>query len=337
MSNPWVVTAATVALIALSAFFVAAEFALISAKRHRLEDAAPKSRSARAALRSSSEVTLLLAGSQLGITICTLALGAITKPAVHHALTPVLTGFGIPLVAADAAAFVLALVIVTFLHLVVGEMAPKSWAIAHPEKSATMLAIPMRAFMWAFRPLLSALNESANWLLRRAGVEPVSHVGSGANPDDLRHLVEHSINVGALDMAYADQLSGALELQALKVRELVPPGVQPVAVQPDATAVDVRQAALDSGHRRILVGSGKSVLGVVHVRDTLEVPDGTPVRQVMRQPFRVTADTAVYTAVSRMRESGNQLALVTEGARVIGVVTLADLLGRLLPTVENTL
>lgn len=88
MSNPWIVTVATVLLISLSAFFVAVEFALISAKRHRLEDAAPRSRSARAALRSSSELTLLLAGSQLGITVCTLALGAITKPAVHYALTP---------------------------------------------------------------------------------------------------------------------------------------------------------------------------------------------------------------------------------------------------------
>lgn len=337
MSNPWAVLAATVALIALSAFFVAAEFALISAKRHRLEDAAPSSRSARAALRSSSEVTLLLAGSQLGITICTLALGAITKPAVHHALTPILTNWGIPALVADGAAFVLALVIVTFLHLVVGEMAPKSWAIAHPEKSATMLALPMRAFMFTFRPLLRWLNEAANWCIRRVGVEPVDQVASGANPDDLRHLVEHSINVGALDAGYAEQLSGALDLQALKVRELVPIGVTPVSVTPDANAADVRRASLESGHRRILVGSGKQVIGVVHVRDTLEVADSTTVRELMRPPFRVAADTAVYAAISRMRETGNQLALVTEGARVVGVVTLADLLGRLLPTIDNAI
>lgn len=337
MSNPWVVLVATVALIALSAFFVAAEFALISAKRHRLEDAAPSSRSARAALRSASELTLLLAGSQLGITICTLALGAITKPALHHALTPALARWGVPELVADGAGFVLALVIVTFLHLVVGEMAPKSWAIAHPEKSATMLAIPMRAFMWGFRPLLRALNESANWCLRRVGVEPVTHVSSGANPDDLRHLVEHSVNVGALDASYSAQLSGALELQALKVRQLVPVGVTPVAVGHDDTAADVRRAALDSGHRRILVGTGEFVIGVAHVRDTLEVPDTTPVRALMRRPYRVNADTAVYTAVSRMRETGNQLALVTEGARVVGVVTLADLLGRLLPTIDNAI
>nr|BFF21132.1 hypothetical protein GCM10025730_46530 [Promicromonospora thailandica] len=96
MSNPWVVAAATVVIIALSAFFVAVEFALLAAKRHRLEDAAPTSRSARAALRSSGELTVLLAGSQLGITVCTLALGAITKPAVHHWLTPLFETWGAP-------------------------------------------------------------------------------------------------------------------------------------------------------------------------------------------------------------------------------------------------
>lgn len=336
MSNPWVVAGVTVLLIALSAFFVAAEFALISAKRHRLEDAAPTSRSARAALRSSSELTLLLAGSQLGITICTLALGAITKPALHYALTPVFEGWGVPLWVADTAGFVLALVIVTFLHLVVGEMAPKSWAIAHPERSATLLAIPMRAFMWAFRPLLRALNEAANWCLHRVGVEPVNQVTTGQNPDDLRHLVEHSVNVGALDVGYSAQLSGALELQSLTVRDLVPLDSHPTAVGPEATAADVRDVALSSGHRRVLVGTDTDIIGVVHVRDTLEVEDATPVGGLMRRPYLIDADTAVYTAVAGMRESSNQLALVTDRERVVGVVTLADLLGRLFPTIAGT-
>lgn len=120
MSSPWVIGLITVILIASSAFFVAVEFALIAARRHRIEDAAAGSRSARAALRSSGELSVLLAGSQLGITVCTLALGAITKPAVHHWLTPVFSSWGAPGWAADVAGFVLALVIVTFLHLVVG-------------------------------------------------------------------------------------------------------------------------------------------------------------------------------------------------------------------------
>src|SRR4051812_32465998 len=216
--NPWVVVPVTVLIVALSAFFVAVEFALMAAKRHRLEDAAVTSRSARAALRSSSELTLLLAGSQLGITVCTLALGAVTKPAVHHWLTPLFETWGLPLVAADIAGFVLALIIVTFIHLVVGEMAPKSWAIAHPERSATLLALPMRAFMWLFRPVLRGLNAAANGLLRKVGVEPADQVAIGHSPEALLHLVEHSANVGALDARYSAQISGALEMQRLTVR-----------------------------------------------------------------------------------------------------------------------
>ena len=227
----------TAALIGSSAFFVAVEFALIAARKHRLEDAASSSRSARAALRSTTELSVLLAGSQLGITVCTLALGAITKPAVHHWITPVISSWGAPGLLADVGGFVLALVIVTFLHLVVGEMAPKSWAIAHPERSAIMLALPMRAFMAVTRPLLIALNHAANWCLRRVGVTPVDEVASGQDPDTLRHLVEHSATVGTLDERHRANLTSALELQALTVGDLVsgrPPSGVPADADPAA-------------------------------------------------------------------------------------------------------
>jgi CBS domain containing-hemolysin-like protein len=330
MSNPWIVLAATVAIIGLSAFFVAVEFALLGARRHRLEDAAPTSRSARAALRSSAELTLLLAGSQLGITACTLALGAVTKPAVHHWLTPVFAAWGMPSWAADVAGFVLALVVVTFLHLVVGEMAPKSWAIAHPEASATLLALPMRAFMWATRPVLRWLNSLANRCLMVVGVDPVDHVEGGQDPAALRHLVEHSANVGALDARYFAQISGALELQTLTVDALVAPGAVPTAVPLGATAADVRAASVTSGHLRILLGRD-DVRGVVHVRDTLLLDADAPVDDVARPPFVLDAGTTVHTALSQLREAGEQLALVRRDGRTVGVVTLADVLRRLLP------
>ncbi|WP_369374956.1 CNNM domain-containing protein [Promicromonospora sp. Populi] len=335
MSNPWVVLAATVVFIALSAFFVAVEFALLAARRHRLEDAAATSRSARAALRSASELTVLLAGSQLGITVCTLALGAITKPAVHHWLTPVFETWGAPFWAADVAGFVLALVIVTFLHLVVGEMAPKSWAIAHPEASATMLALPMRAFMTLTRPVLLALNGAANWCLRRVGVEPADEAATGQNPDDLRHLVEHSANVGALSAAYSTQLSGALDLRRLTVEDLLADHAAPAAVGHEATAADVQEASRASGHLRIIVqGDGGRADGVVHVRDTLLMADDAPVAGVTRPVFELAADVPLHSALTSMRETGNHLAVVPrpDGAAAdYGVVTLADVLRRLLP------
>lgn len=330
MDNPWIVTVATVAIIALSAFFVAVEFALIAAKRHRLEDAASTSRSARAALRSSTELTLLLAGSQLGITVCTLALGAITKPAVHHWLTPILEDWGLAYWVADVAGFVLALIIVTFLHLVVGEMAPKSWAIAHPERSATVLALPMRAFMTLTRPLLRALNGTANWILERFGVEAVNEIATGQNPDALRHLVEHSTNVGALDASFSSQLSGALDLETLRIRDLLD-GEPVTQVEPGATVAAVRAATQRSGHLRILVGTGTGTEGQVHVRDTLLHEDATPVAGLVRPVFTIDPETKVYEALAQMRETSTHLAVVSDQGRTVGVVTLSDVLRLLLP------
>ncbi len=329
--QPWIVIVATIAIIALSAFFVAVEFALIAAKPHRIEDAAATSRSARAALRSSHELTLLLAGSQLGITVCTLALGAITKPAVHYAMTPLFSSWGLPYWLADAVAFVLALIIVTFLHLVVGEMAPKSWAIAHPERSAIMLAIPMRAFMWVARPLLRGLNLAANRLVRMVGVEPVDQTSSSQNADDLRQLVEHSANVGALEARYSAQITQTLSLQDLVMADILEPGGELTTVPDDATVTDVQEAARESGHLRILVGPPSAPRRVVHVRETLTHDGGTSVGVLARDVFTLDAATPLHEALSTMRESRNHLALIHDEGAVRGVVTLSDVLRRLYP------
>ena len=329
--SPWVVVPVTVLIIALSGVFVAVEFALIAAKRHRLEDAAPRSRAARAALRNSAELTLLLAGSQLGITVCTLALGAITKPAVHHWLTPALESLGLPEVAADVAAFILALFIVTFLHLVIGEMAPKSWAIAHPERSATLLSIPMRGFMFLTRPLLRALNAWANALVRRVGVEPVENITTSQNPDDLRKLVEHSISVGALDPRHAGPIEAALEMQTTPLRDLITSRVPPTQVPASATAGELRDATCTSGHLRILLNDGDRIVGVVHVRDTLAQPDDAPVEPLARPVFTLDAGTLLHESLAAMRQTRNHLALVTENGQTLGVVTLADVLRKLFP------
>jgi CBS domain containing-hemolysin-like protein len=329
--NPWIVLAATVVIVALSALFVAVEFAALAAKRHRLEEAAPNSRSARAALRNSSELTLLLAGTQLGITAATLALGAISKPAVEHWLTPVFESWGLPQVAAEVIGFVLALFIVTFIHLVVGEMAPKSWAIAHPERSATLLAGPMRAFMALFRPLLRLLNAAANALVRRVGVEPVDELAVGHSPDTLRSLVEHSADVGALDAAFSAQIARALELERLTLRDLVDPDASLVAVDAEASVGAVREASRRTGHLRILQGSRAGLTGVVHVRDTLTAADDEAASTFARPVFSLGADTTVHAALTEMRQTRTHLVVVTDADAVVGVVTLADVLRRLFP------
>lgn len=332
-ASPLFVLIATVVIIATSAFFVAVEFASMAAKRHRLEDRALESRRARAALRSSSELTLLLAGSQLGITVCTLALGALTEPAVHHWLTPWLESVGLPGSVAGVAGFVIALTLVTFLHLVVGEMAPKSWAIAHPEKSAMLLALPMRGFMWVFRPALRVLNAAANWLLRKAGVEPADQLATRQSASDLRALVAHSVNVGALDARYATQISEALEMQTMTIGDIVGRDRPTTQVSADATVDDVREASRTSGHLRILVGShAQAITGMIHVRDTLTAAGDAGVQLFIRPVHFLDETTTLHAALAEMRRTRNHLAVVTHDDVPCGVITLTDILLRLFPT-----
>ncbi|MDE3722834.1 hemolysin family protein [Nocardiopsis sp. N85] len=326
--NIWVAVTLTVIIIALSAFFVAIEFALVAARRYRLEEAAKTSASARAAVKSARDLSLLLAGSQLGITLCALALGAISKPAVHHLLEPLFGG--LPGALGYVVSFVLSLLVVTFLHLVVGEMAPKSWAISHPEKSAIMLALPMRAFMWFTRPLLLALNGMANWFLHRFGVEAVDEMSSGHNPEDVRELVEHSAKAGALDPERRDQLATALEVNSRPVSEIVTPSGEIASVGPDAGVEEIKRVSRESTHLRLVVMDGGEPVGVLHVREALVGPPGTTAADLMRPVLTLPANTPMYSAMSIMRESRSHLSLVEEDGRTIGLVTLQDILDRLL-------
>ncbi|MCY7340495.1 MAG: hemolysin family protein [Pseudonocardia sp.] len=320
----------SVGLIALSAFFVAIEFALVAARRYRLEEAAPTSASARAALRSARDLSRLLAGSQLGITLCTLGLGAIGKPAVEDLLSPLFTGLGGGVAAVIS--FVLSLLVVTFLHLVVGEMAPKSWAISHPERSATLLALPMRGFMVVTRPLLVVLNGMANWCLRRVGVEPVDEMGEGRNSDDLRELVDHSANTGALDSAQRDRLVTALDLDTTPLSEVVRPRADVTTVSVDADVARIRAVARASGHLRLVVADAVGdLVGVVHVRDALVRPAATTAADLMRAVPTLQAGTGIHDALGAMRDRRNHIALVADEGELIGLVTLQDLLDRLMP------
>ena len=337
MNDPLIVTLATVALIALSGVFVVIEFALLGARRHRLEELAVHSSSARAALRGMNDLTLMLAGAQLGITLCTFALGAVTKPAVDFWLGPVFVAWGMPEWAAGATAFGLALFLVTFLHLVVGEMAPKSWAIAHPEKSALAIGIISRIYIWPLRPLLNWVNRLANRLVKASGVEPVESAAVGGQDiETIRQLVEHSAEVGTLQPQMQQQISGLIDLGTLPVDALLVEGEVLVHVTRDATVADVRAAAIQSGHLRILVLGTEGIQpSVVHVRDTLLEPETRPAHELAREAFVLDAKTPVYEALARMRKASVQLALVMSGERLLGVVTLADILKRVLPAASN--
>jgi CBS domain containing-hemolysin-like protein len=329
VSTTWAV-GLSVLLLAGNAFFVAAEFALVASKRYRLEHAAAGgSRAARAALDGTRELSLMLAGAQLGITLCSLGLGALAEPALEDLVHPVLHGLGLPDVPTGIVAFLLALIVVTFLHLVIGEMMPKSWAITDPERSATLLALPFRGFTRLVRPALNGLNGLANAALRPFGVHSQDELSQAHGPEEMHILLERSRAEGLIGAEQSDLLTSMLKLQQTKVSDVLIPADQLVTVTPTSTASEVEEASRRSGRSRLAVISGESVVGVVHVREAVRsTTAGRPATaaDLMDPPFVLDGTATVTDAVTAMRAGRAQLAMVVRGGRRTGFVALEDLL-----------
>jgi CBS domain containing-hemolysin-like protein len=327
----------SLALLAFNALFVAAEFAFVSSRRHRLEEmAAAGNRMVRIAAKSAvgggRQLSLMLAGAQLGITLCTLGLGQVTEPALEHTLEPLFGAIGVPESLRLPISLTLALALVTFLHMVIGEMAPKSWALTHPERAALLLTLPFRAFTLVMRPLLSSLNALTNGLLRLVGVQPVNELATTRTPRQLAMLVGESGRMGLLDRAEHDLLTRALRLQAEGVERLMVPLSQAAMVPASATTAEIKATAAENAHLRLLVGRGQEVEGALHVRDALLNPSSTAADLTHPLP-RLPRTTQVPEAVTAMQEARAHLALVTnQSGSVIGMVSLTDLLGELLDT-----
>ncbi|WP_416900584.1 hemolysin family protein [Micromonospora echinospora] len=324
----------SVVLLALNAFFVAAEFALVASKRYRLEQAAAGGgRAARAALDGVRELSLMLAGAQLGITLCTLGLGALAEPAIEHLLSPLLHAVGLPTTASHIVALVFALSLVTFLHLVVGEMAPKSWAITDAERSALLLALPFRAFARVARPVLSALNAVANAMLRLVRVNPQDQLAQVHGPEELRMLLEQSREHGLLGAEQHQMLTSMLELQGTKVADVMEPFGEIVTVRRDDPAERIEEVSRNSGRSRLaVVDPAGDVVGLVHVREAVRVTTtgrSATAGELMTDAFTLPATASITEAVAAMRGVQAQLALVRNGGgptRPIGFVALEDLL-----------
>lgn len=334
-------------LLAANAFFVAAEFALVTSKRHRLEAAAAEgSRAARVAVASSRELSLMLAGTQLGITLCTLGLGALAEPAIAHLLDPVFAATGLPEDAAYGIAFIAGLIVVVFLHMVVGEMAPKSWSITHPERSASLVALPFRAFTQLVRWPLIALNGMTNALLRLLKVEPQSELAQAHSPEDLRMLVRQSAEHGLIPPVQQRLLTQVLHLQNTPLSEVMIPWQSTVTIPADATASTVEELSRTTGHSRFPVtGPDRHPVGLVHVREAVRATArelDPPVAELMSTALTLRTDQTGADAVTEMRRQRSQLALVATGAsaqagldiaaagEVVGIVALEDLLEQLI-------
>lgn len=326
--------ALTVLLLVGNAFFVAAEFALVAARRPRLERAVARGgRPARAAVAGIDELSLMLAGAQLGVTMCSLGLGAVTEPAFEAVLGAPLDLLGAPDAVRHTVGFAVALAVVTFLHMVVGEMAPKSWAISHPERSALILAIPFRGFARVARPLLAALNGVTNTLLRAARVRPASEADAHADPQRLSHLITESRRLGLIGRPEHELLDRAIAVHEATITRLVVPAADVTTVSGDATGDQIRRVSAREGHTRLLVrGDDRAIRGVLHVRDAVTDRTATRRARSMTHPVPTLApDSPVLTAITVLRRARAQLAVVaTADDPFVGLVSLDDLLGELL-------
>lgn len=323
--------AVSVVLLVLNAFFVAAEFALVASKRHRLEQfAAAGSRAAKAAIAGTRELSLMLAGAQLGITLCSLGLGALAKPALADLLDPLFVKVGIPPQASYVVAFLLALAVVVFLHMVVGEMAPKSWAISHPERSALVLALPFRAFARIARPALAVLNAIANACLRLFKVTPQNELAQVHGPAELQLLLAASAEHGTLPPADERLLSAMLTLNNTTIDTVMIPAAQIVSVPAAATAAQIEQTARARGRSRLAVTCPQGTIrGIVHVRDALKTTTAglhTTAADLATAPYELRPHQSVMSAIRGMRDHRAQVALVSQDGTTVGLVALEDLL-----------
>ncbi|GAA4053623.1 hemolysin family protein [Nonomuraea soli] len=333
--------AITLALLVGNGFFVAAEFALVAAKRHRLEkQAARGSRAAKAAVNGIKELSLMLAGAQLGITLCSLGLGVVSEPVIAHTLAPLFDSLGVPPTAAGVISFVIALAIVTFLHMVIGEMAPKSWAIAHPERSATLLALPFRGFTVVVRPLLKLLNGISDLILRMFRVHPPEEGANPRTPAQLQRLVEESRRLGLIEPEEHGVLTRALDAPSSPIDDFVTATPDIVGVPAAATPQEVIEVSAEAGRTRLIVWEDERPLGVVHVRDAYLARSRSanlPARRLAHAVPELTIATTVSDAVAAMRSAHSQVAMVRDqGGELLGLVSLDDLLAKLLVPAGGT-
>jgi CBS domain containing-hemolysin-like protein len=335
--------AAAVVLLAANGFFVAAEFALLASRRSRIEQLASEGdKRAHHALRGIKELSLMLAGAQLGITICSLLLGAVAEPALAHLIEDALHPLDLHEAVSHGIAFAIALTIVVFLHMVIGEMAPKSWAIAHPEPSALTLARPFRAFALVFRPVIAVLNLMANGLVRLVGVEPQPELAMAHAPADLLLLLEESAGHGAIAAEEHRLLSRSLELSGLDAGAAMTPRRDIVAVEEWAKAADVAALARTSGRSRILVHGGDldHVVGAVHAKDILLVDPVDRMKVTAGELARPVPATHEHHRLEdllvEMRAAHQMLTVVVdEHGVVVGIVTLEDVLEELIGDFED--
>jgi CBS domain containing-hemolysin-like protein len=331
-------------LVLANGFFVAAEFALVAVRRTRIDQLASEGDSrAKTVQRALKHLDRYISGTQLGITLASLALGWIGEPALASLIDRMLAGMGVAApsaVAHSAAAITTAFLIITFLHVVLGELAPKSIALTKPEKVSKLVARPLMFFSTLAYPAVWVLNGAANVLLRLVKIEPVSELEHIHSPDELRLLVNQSAEHGRLNATDTAMLAGVFDFHDKKARDVMRPRTEIVALPIDATAEEVWSVVRSERYSRypVYTESLDDVTGVFlakdlwlhdgpkpfvlaeHVRPTLYVPDNRPAEKVLDDLRRTRAHMAV---------------VLDEYGGTSGIMTLEDLIEEVIGDIND--
>ena len=340
--NEWAGIAWLIVLLIINAFFVAAEFAIISARRSQIEPRAEAgSSAARRTLYAMEHATTMLATSQLGITVCSLLILNVSEPALHHLLeVPLaLTGWSEEIL--STIAFVITLVIVSFLHVVLGEMVPKNLSFSVPDRAALILAPPLVFVSMAFRPVIMALNATANGVLRLFRVEPKNEANSIFTVDEVANIVAQSTKEGMLTDNIG-ALNAAFEFTEKKVRDVAVGMRDLVSLSEAATPADVERAVAQNGFSRyVLVNDEGEPTGYLHLKDVIDLEDPAefdepvPPKRI-RQLISIFRETDLEDALATMRRSGVHLARAfDESGATRGVLFLEDIIEELVGEVQD--
>ncbi|MCB1014371.1 MAG: HlyC/CorC family transporter [Acidimicrobiales bacterium] len=332
---------AVLLLILATAFFVAAEFALVAVDRSRVEHlAADGSRRAKVTLSVLRRLSFHLSGAQLGITIVSLVLGFVAEPTVAALIEPVLE----PLVGTSSrgVSVAIALGLATVFQMVVGELIPKNVVIARPTTSALRLAAPFRLYAVVFGPVISLSERAANWAVRRLGVEPQEELTAVRSLPELELLFLSSAAEGALEPRAADLLTRSIRFGEKTADDALTPRTALEALESDASLAELVQRSLDTGFSRFLVYGADldDVRGVVHVKSVYETaPEDratTPVSDVMSEAFVVPESRALTSLLVELRGAGSHLAVVVdEYGGTAGIVTLEDLIEEIVGEIDD--
>lgn len=330
-------------LVILNGFFVAVEFAFTASRRPALEElAAGGNRFASWALSSMNELPVTFAGAQLGVAGASLALGFVIESSLEVAFEDLYELMGLPHGAIAGLALVTALLIVSFVHNVFGEMAPKNATIAAPEKAALILAAPFRAYVTILRPIIFALSWAAGAVLRLFGIKTSHKVEVTHSADDIASLVRTIGAGGVIDASSSRLLTSALRFQDTQVSEVMVPRPDLIALPAASTAGEVENTVVSTGHSRIpLYGNDlDDVLGFVHAKDLITIGQENlafPVdRSLIRTAPVVPETMPVSPVLEMMRSSGVHIALVVdEHGGISGLVTLEDIAEELVGEIRD--